>query len=107
MKSTKISWQVSGVRHKGDLRIGPNTRLHMVGPDEDAVCAVFYDMQTGRGWKEAKLISAAPEMLEALHEANAHFGPFADITVNGAHDPQDVRVVSAIRAAIAKANGVA
>ncbi|GLQ36709.1 hypothetical protein GCM10007908_03290 [Rhizobium albus] len=38
----------------------------MVGPDDDAVAAVFFDMETGRGLKDARLIAAAPEMLEAL-----------------------------------------
>ena len=53
----------------------------------------------------ARLISAAPELLEALMEAEKHFGPFAEITINGQHDPDDVRVVSIMRAAIAKATG--
>lgn len=36
----------------------------------------------------------------ALIEAEKHFGPFADITINGEHDPDDVRVVSIIRNAL-------
>lgn len=46
---------------------------------------------------------AAPEIMEALEAAEKHFGPFADITINGQHDPEDVRVVALIRAAISKA----
>lgn len=57
-------WQVAGARHSGDLKIGQNTRLHMVGPDNDAVAAVFFDMRTGRGFSDARLIAAAPELLE-------------------------------------------
>lgn len=41
------------------------------------------------------------KMKNALVEAEKHFGPFADITINGKHDPDDVRVVSIIRAALA------
>lgn len=53
----------------------------------------------------ARLIAAAPTMLEALIAAEQHFGPFADITINGKHDADDVRVVALIRNAIAKAEG--
>lgn len=84
-------WQVAGTRHSGDLKIGRNTRLHMVGPDEDAVAAVFFDMETGRGLKDARLIAAAPDMLEALHNAL------------GAGLPEIV--ANHVRAAIAKAEG--
>lgn len=49
----------------------------------------------------------APEMLKALQAAEAHFGPFADITINGQHDPDDLRVLALIRAVIAKATGAA
>lgn len=79
-------WQVSGVRHSGDLHIGKDSRLHMVGPDGDAVTATFYDMKTGRGLKDAHLIAAAPDLhthltaalneierlREALLDATAH-----------------------------------
>ena len=54
--------QVSGVRHTGDLKVGPDTRLHMIGPDDDTVAAVFYDMKTGRGLKDAHLYAAAPDL---------------------------------------------
>lgn len=63
---TPGKWQVEGARHSGDLKIGPGTRLHMVGPDGDAVAAVFFDMKTGRGWADAHLIAAAPDLYEAL-----------------------------------------
>jgi hypothetical protein len=64
-KHTPGPWQVAGTRHSGDLKIGPNTRLHMVGPDGDAVSAVFFDMKTGIGLADARLIAAAPDLLEA------------------------------------------
>jgi len=65
-KWTKGNWQVEGARHSGDLKIGPGTRLHMVGPDGDAVAAVFFDMKTGRGLPDAHLMSAAPDLADAL-----------------------------------------
>lgn len=63
-RHTPGPWQVAGTRHTGDLKIGPDARLHMIGPDGDAVAAVFYDMRTGIGWQDAKLIAAAPELFE-------------------------------------------
>lgn len=61
----------------------------------------------GQAEANANLMGASKLMLEALQEAEKHFGPFAEITVNGQHDPDDVRVVRLIRAAIAKATGAA
>jgi len=54
---------------------------------------------------DAHLIAAAPDLLEALQEAEKWFGPFSEITINGEHDREDVRVVALMRAAIAKALG--
>lgn len=67
-KFTPGPWIVPGARHKGDLKVGPDCRLHMVGPDGDAVCAVFFDMRTGCGFADAHLIAAAPDMYEVLKE---------------------------------------
>lgn len=69
--ATPGPWQVEGVRHSGDLKIGAGTRLHMVGPDCDAVAAAFFDMQTGRGLADARLIAAAPDLARAALSARA------------------------------------
>ena len=67
--ATKGPWAVEGTRHSGNLEIGPGTRLHMVGPDGDAVAAVFFDMKTGRGFMDARLIALAPQLAAALIKA--------------------------------------
>ena len=64
-KHTAGPWQVSGGR-RSQLELGPTCQLHFVGPDNDGVCAVFYDTRTGKGFSDARLISAAPDLLDAL-----------------------------------------
>ncbi len=70
-QATPGPWAVEGVRHSGDLKIGPNTRLHFVGPDDDAVAAVFFDMKTGQGLPDAKLIAMAPDLARTVLEQQA------------------------------------
>lgn len=65
-RATKGPWQVSGIRHSGDLKIGRDARLHMVGPDDDAVAAVFYNMQTGLGFADAQLIALSPDLAQEV-----------------------------------------
>lgn len=60
--ATPGPWQVAGTRHSGDLKIGQDTRLLMVGPDDDAVSVVFFDMKTGRGHNDARLIAMTPDL---------------------------------------------
>jgi hypothetical protein len=50
---------------------------------------------------EAAALRAEGERLRgALNQVDEHFGPFAEITINGQHDPEDVRVINLVRAAI-------
>ena len=61
-------WQVGGVRMKY-RSTGNNYVLdsHAVGPDSDPVCLVFYyDKYHSEHIANARLIAAAPELLEAL-----------------------------------------
>lgn len=109
-KHTPGPWQVEGVRHTGDLKIGSDARLHMVGPDGDAVCAVFYDMKTGRGLRDARLIAAAPELLEALETIrNCWAGHSEECAfAKNYHDKCDCdwpEIAAKCDAAIAKARG--
>ena len=60
--ATPGPWQVNGTRHSGDLKVGQGARLHFVGPDDDPVTAVFYDMTTGKGLADAYLIALAPTL---------------------------------------------
>jgi hypothetical protein len=53
----------------------------------------------------ARLIAAAPDLLEAAKRAEAQFADLAAITVNGQHDARDVAAIEGLRAAIAKATG--
>lgn len=69
MSHTPGDWFVSGVRLTSAPKIGPDTRLLTVGPEGDGLALVFFDMKTGRGHVDARLIAAAPDMLEA-HEEN-------------------------------------
>jgi hypothetical protein len=86
----------------------PTNSSHIYAPDGAIIAQVH-----NPGSKESDyplvanrdLMAAAPEMLEALLEAEKHFGEFASITINGQHDPDDIRVVGMFRAAIAKARG--
>lgn len=61
-KATPGPHQVSGVRMSQAPKLGSDARFLTVGPDEDAVALVFYDMNTGRGHHDAKLYSAAPDL---------------------------------------------
>jgi len=72
-------WIVSGVRYK--WREAHNDTLldgHLVGPDGDPVCLVFYggDDQHAEQWANAKLIARAPDMaarIEALEAALSRY----------------------------------
>ena len=61
-------WAVSGVRLTSFPRIGRDCRLLQVGPDGDRLALVFFDMQTGRGQADARLIAGAPELLACVSD---------------------------------------
>lgn len=63
--ATPGPWAVSGVR-ASTVKLGRDTRVHHIGPDDDHLAAVYYDMKTGRGFMDAKLIVAAVNALPAL-----------------------------------------
>jgi hypothetical protein len=79
--------------------------LHLYGPDDrwvrtpegQAVVEVGYNRDEREA--DARLIAAAPEMLEALRDALGNLALYADT------QPQAVIALVKVRAAIAKAEG--
>ncbi len=67
-RATQGPWQVDGVRQT-QCKLGPDARFHGVGPDGDAVAMVFYDMKTGRGFVDAKLIVELVNGLPEIHSS--------------------------------------
>jgi hypothetical protein len=69
---TALPWQLSGTRLTTAPTIGKDTRLLQIGPDGDVLALVFFDMKTGRGFADAKLIVAAvnerPMLLSRIRE---------------------------------------
>lgn len=67
-KHTPGPWYVSGIRVSQPPRIGRDTRIINIGSDDDGtyLAMVFFDMETGRGQADARLIAAAPELLAVL-----------------------------------------
>jgi hypothetical protein len=63
--------QVSGARAKQAPKLGEHARFLTIGPDDDAVALVFFDMKTGRGHMDAKLYAAAPDLHRIVTEQQA------------------------------------
>lgn len=96
-------WFVSGVRLKmnGGEWLSINRYDESKKQDENIAC-VGYDPRTGAGWADARLIAAAPELLEQLKFALSWIEDLP--RKNSTHQLIDSSV-EAIRAAIAKATG--
>ena len=97
-KHTPGPWQISGVRGRPST-LSDNAAFHSVGPDGDAVAAVWYDPKTHVGWHDARLIAAAPDLLEALQEVV----PMLEAALMFHGEPEQGSVGYKARAAIAKA----
>ena len=99
VKHTPGPWTVSCIRLTTAPAFGPDIRLLEVGPSEDRLALVYFDMKTGLGQADARLIAAAPDLLAALKTADDY------LALNGANSDKwrDIRVI--IQAAIAKAEG--
>jgi len=63
--------QVSGARAKQAPKLGEHARFLTIGPDDDAVALVFFDMKTGRGHMDAKLYAAAPDLHRIVTDQQA------------------------------------
>jgi hypothetical protein len=92
-------WQVSGVRLTYAPRIGRDTRLLQVGPDGDVLALVYFDMRTARGQADARLIAAAPQLLEVAELAEAVLNTWHE----GGEWPSFAEWEAKLRAAIAAA----
>jgi hypothetical protein len=71
--------QVSGVRINQAPKLGPDARFMTIGPDDDAVALVFFDMKTGRGHQDAKLYAAAPDLHRIATERAAENDRLRDV----------------------------
>lgn len=103
---TKGSWQVSGVRAKVRM-VNAESDAHVIGPDGDPVALALYTDRTNDLHCEmlanARLISAAPDMYEAL-KGIEHFADailFREDTLSKAL----AEWIRAGRQALAKADG--
>lgn len=72
-------WFVAGARHRMD-----GSEWHSVNRYDEAkkqdlnIACVGYDPRTGEGFADARLIAAAPEMYEALLQAQGVLAMFID-----------------------------
>jgi hypothetical protein len=81
----------------------------MIGPDGDAAAAVFYDMRTGRGFNDARLYAAAPDLHRIATEQAAEIARLRRCLSGllGFHDGEPItwveseRRIDAARAALA------
>ena len=64
-------WTVSCMRLTIAPALGRDTRLLEVGPSEERLALVYFDMKTGLGLADARLIAAAPDLLEGGTEQTA------------------------------------
>lgn len=95
-------WTVSCMRLTTAPALGRDTRLLEVGPSEERLALVYFDMKTGLGQADARLVAAAPEMLAALDDLTAWTGALA---IAGSASPEAWAMLEEIqeRAAIAMA----
>lgn len=103
LKHTPGPWQVSGGRSRQDAY------GHTVGPDGFGIACVFYCDRTTAdhiaSLADARLMAAAPELLEALKEAKDGLRYWEPQTAHGAREM--ARICALVDAAIKKAEGVA
>ena len=100
-KHTPGPWQVSGGRSRLE------TYGHTIGPDGFSIACVFYSDQTNAehiaSLADARLIAAAPDLLEAMKEAKNGLRYWEPQTAYGASER--ARICALVDAAIAKAKG--
>lgn len=90
------TWEADEDTNGGGESLGTFT-IYESYPDGSA-----YPVATAPNWRDARLIAAAPEMLEALRHAE---GVLADANGRGDLGPHETGTLAAVRAAIARATG--
>lgn len=99
-KATPLPWQVSGNRSPLTSLHGRN-QFHSIGPDNDAVAAVFYDVKTGQGFMDAKLIVEAlnslPTLLAALDGREAGWLPMSALPDWDSRPPRHLIVLEGVK----------
>lgn len=111
-KHTPGPWRVDG--HAGRLEIvgRPNWKCRRFGVEGEWSVAVVDDLSEGQDGAEfeteanAHLISAAPEMLEALEQFMEEYVELVNSGDAGFWNPEDEDKVKVARAAISKAKGI-
>jgi hypothetical protein len=80
--ATPGPWQMNGARGKF-AELNDRSQFHSVGPDADAVAAVFYDPKTHVGFMDAKFIALAnpATVLSLLARLSAAEAEIAQLTL--------------------------
>ena len=104
MKHTPGPWFLSPDEHEDEPF---NGAWNITVPNRTIASVAPYDFADDTNEANARLIAAAPEMLEALKDALAYFSDREDADHNGRTfvGNEEMRLATALRAAIAKASG--
>ena len=70
-EATKGPWSLSGVRTSAPLTVGQSHRFQHITANGENICAVYFEMQTGLGFNDARLIAMAPDLAARVIELEA------------------------------------
>jgi hypothetical protein len=77
-EATKGPWSLSGVRTSAPLTVGPDHRFQHISANGDDVCAVYFEMKTGLGFNDGRLIALAPTLAARVIELEATLQSLVD-----------------------------
>lgn len=74
--STPRPWSLSGVRTTNDISVARTHRFQHIaaGNPQVNICVVYFEMKTGLGYLDAKLIEMAPDLAEEVLMWRAKYG---------------------------------